>query len=558
MTAERWRGLLFFVLLALAIAWPANRMAGVNVQARFATTVRVVEDGTFELGEYAKTTSDLARVGNRYYTDKAPGLSLILVPFYAVARHLAADFDTRRHATRLLSLTLATLLTLLAWDRRMRRAGVDEFTRRTAVAFLGIGTFAWAYWAMLFGHGPAALAIFWGVLLLIDYRRDRENWRLLIASALGFGAAIFLEYPTAVLGGVAGVFLLTFERRVGRVALFAFVGAVLPALLILNYNNAVFGDPFHLGYSQVASDFYQEKMSQGFFGIGAPSWKGFSTILLMPSKGLLFWSPSALASIAALVWAVRNRRAEGIYLAATIGVFILVLSGYFEASGAACLGPRHLTPLVGPMAIALAMWLPEAGTKAKAATFGFVASTALLIAVGVAADPQVHNAFENPLTEFLLPLLASGEGAGNILGLADGPAAVLLVILVIAVMALAAAPLWKPSTLNRRYLAAAFGVGLTFICLAHFVVAPRLGTTDPGIVRQAWANYWAGRHRWDDAAVAYEKAYEINDNPVALYYLIYVHMQAGQRDAAAQAATRLAREHPDFHESIRAGRIVFP
>lgn len=545
---------LFYAVLTLMIAWPATRWAGVNAQVRFATTVQIVEHGTLELGEFAATTSDKAVVDGRAFSDKAPALSFLLVPFYAVARLFTSDFDVARHLTRLMSLTFAVMLTLLAWSRRMERDGVSDTDRMTCLAFFGVGTVAWAYWAMLYSHGPTALAVFWGVRLLMDYKSDRSLGRLAWSGA-AFGLAILLEYPAAVLGAVAGVYLLSFERDTRRVAVFAALGAVLPAAALVSYNMAVFGEPFALGYHFEHSEFYREQMSRGVMGVGVPTWSGFFLTMLSPSKGLLFWSPSVLAAFAGLIWMVRKRRAEGLFLSGLVVAYVIVFSGYFEASGGACLGPRHLVPLAGPLAIALAAWLPNAGSVQRGAAVALVIAGAMLAAMGVAADPQVHDAFVNPLHEFMMPLLERGFGAGNIFGLRPLRAAAALYALIFVLGVLIAIRLRGPNEKARRRWGIAFGLVMVISKYVYIDAAADFARTDPGILHQAWGNHWSLNRQWNRAADDYALAYASRKDPYILFYWTKALARSGRHDEAREIYEKLRAEFPGFIETTVAKPI---
>lgn len=538
--------ILLFAFIAILLVLPANRSVGVNVMSRYSAALRVVEAGTLDLGPYAAKTTDLAVADGKRYTDKAPGLSLMLVPFVALARLVTHDFWWGLHLARTISLSLATWLTAWFWNRRLARAGLSDFDRRLCVAIFAIGTTAWPYFTMLYGHGPSALFVFWATVFFLDYRND-DRLASLVASGICYGLAICVEYPTAVMGACAGVYLLTFERRAHRIALFAVLGALVPAAIILNFNAALFGGPLTFGYHLEHSEFYREKMSQGLFGIGMPSLATAFLLLLSPAKGLFFWSPVAALGFAGALRAVKTNRGPALFLAGMTVAYVVVLSGYFEASGSACLGPRHLTPLVAPLALGLAMGLPSVGARFRGVALAAGMVSTLLVAIGIATWPQIFEQIRNPLWEFSLPLLFNGVGAGNTLGLPDPWASSILILSGAAVWTIVGC---SPSVSIRNATAYATSLFIAF----YLGLAPSLPPTDPGVLAQSWGNYWslAGDDR--RAVSAYEQAMQIRDDPYIPYYLGLAYARLGERERTEWLFETLERDYPGFLSERAAER----
>ena len=530
--------ILLFALIAILLVLPANRSVGVNVMSRYAAALRVVEAGTLDLGPYAEKTTDLAMADGKAYTDKAPGLSLMLVPFVALVRLVTHDFWWGLHLARTISLSLATWLTAFFWNRRLARSGMSDFDRRLCVAFFAVGTTAWPYFTMLYGHGPSALFVFWATLFLLDYRKD-DRRSSLIASGICYGLAICVEYPTAVMGACAGVYLLSFERRAGRIALFSALGAMVPAVIIMGFNAVLFGGALTFGYHLEHSDFYREKMSQGLFGIGLPSLSTAFLLVLSPAKGFLFWSPVAALGFAGALRPVKTQRGPALFLAGMTLAYVVVLSGYFEASGSACLGPRHLTPLVAPLALGLALGLPGSSARFRGVALAAGAFSTLLLAIGIATWPQIFEQIRNPLVEFSLPLLFNGAGAGNTLALPDPWASSILLLSGVAVWVIVGC---SHSASIRNATAIASSAFIAF----YLGVVPSLPATDPGILAQSWGNYWSLQGEDRRAVSAYEKAMQLRDDPYIPYYLGLAYARLGERERTAWLFDTLERDYPGF------------
>jgi hypothetical protein len=84
-----WRSLLsrcepwLFLLLLLCYTYFLPRWADPNQNSRLDMVVAVVENGTFRIDPYVENTVDYAKVGEHYYSDKAPGAAFLGIPVYA-------------------------------------------------------------------------------------------------------------------------------------------------------------------------------------------------------------------------------------------------------------------------------------------------------------------------------------------------------------------------------------------------------------------------------------------------------------------------------------------
>jgi hypothetical protein len=534
-----------YLLIAVLLALPAARHAGSNVTSRFATAVRIVENGSAELGPFAAWTNDVAQKDGGSYSDKAPGVTLILIPVYAMVRIFTQDFYRARHLCRLLTLLPLVLFACAVFWRRLRMWDIDEKLAAASVATWAVGTVAWAYHSMLFGHGFASSLILIGVLFLFQYRKaESKDAQGLAISGLCFGLSIAIEYPTALIGGAAGLYLLSFERNPKRIAIFAALGVILPAAIILAYNGAVFGDPFHIGYTQVISQYYQQQMSHGFMGIGLPKASGLYLLLLSAAKGLLFWSPVFIYSLIGFVFMMKNSPREGVFLSGTFVLYTLVFSGHFEASGGAGLGPRHLTPLAGPLVFAAAWLAAQSSGWKRGVFFGSAIISSVLAAIGVFSEAQMPDRVGNTLYEFALPLLADGVGSGNILGLPDWGAFVLALTLlgVLWALILRGGESHQPDARKYRY-----GVFFTMvICLVFYlVVAPKIGRTEPGALHQIKGNHFMMRKDCHRASWEYGKAYETRKDPYILLYWSRALNRCGRKEEATLIYNRWLQLNPD-------------
>src|SRR6478672_5711676 len=82
MPSVKSRALCFFLLL-FVLYWKAPDYIGTNPWARFNLTKAIVLDHSLAIDKYIEKSLDWSKRDGHYYTNKAPGSSLVALPFYA-------------------------------------------------------------------------------------------------------------------------------------------------------------------------------------------------------------------------------------------------------------------------------------------------------------------------------------------------------------------------------------------------------------------------------------------------------------------------------------------
>jgi len=247
---------------------------------------------------YEKNTGDKVRYDGHFYSARAPGLALFVMPWYTVlngvdAARWAEESPAQPGPDELIYLIglwgnvlPGLLLLVLVWSVAERLQ--PGFGAASAVT-LGLGTMALSLSTLLFSHIFTAFLGFAAFAMLMRERDGPSRAWLCGAAGLTLGYAISSEYPLAILAGVLGLYLLSRRdtltplgvlRRGGAFAVGALVGLVPLAL----YNLAAFHSLTHVAYANVP------QQHKGFFGITAPSLRVAAT-LLGDSRGLATLSP---------------------------------------------------------------------------------------------------------------------------------------------------------------------------------------------------------------------------------------------------------------------------
>ena len=468
-----------------------------NPLVRIYLTRALVDDRTVAIdGPMARFghLADRARRDDRYYCDKAPGISLLAVPLYAGMRLFArADRISNElllDLARLLLCALPAAICLIWVDLWLLSLGVGVRRRAATLAALGAGSIMLPYNLELFGHTPAAFFVAWcGYFALGNSWLDpppgaRASTRLRpLLAGLGAGLAVLTEYPTLFLVAVLLLAAWVASRQRLRFALWVALGGLVPAIAFALYHWRAFGGPFTTGYAFIEDPFFHSIHAQGFMGLATPKLDAFGASFFSPARGVLFASPWLLAAPfgALLLW--RRQRATAVALLAAAVVYAIFTSSFRYWIGGWAIGQRHLTPLMPLAAVATGVAFEH-----LAHSFGrwqrhghrllsaLCAIGVLQIAAAALTMPTFAEEFENPFFELTLRLWRLGlfpHSLGTAIGLPSRVAIavpVLIVLVLVLVCLRAAAIEWLPSLADGvQRLAATIWIG------AWFVVAPLCG-----------------------------------------------------------------------------------
>ena len=359
-------------MLALVAAVSLSVVHPINVQDESRTCqVRAFVHARLTIDDCIGQTLDRSRYNGRLYSNKAPGMALLEIPAYEVARPpLPAAWhsggDLRVWTERLLCSGLCFLLCALLVGRVAE--GLAPGFGGSALVTLSLGTLMSAFAVTNFDHVPAAAIALAAFVLL---------WgRSPLAAGLAAGLAVLVEYEAAAIV----VVLAAYAAWLGGRALTRYALGALPGIVLLGaYDQAAFGAPWHnpLRYSD---NVYRADHARGLLGIEAPNAHA-TWLVLAGNRGLLLTSPVLIMGAAGLflLWR-RGFRAEALVCAAVTAVFLLAECGYFDPYGGGSPGPRYFVPALPFLAVGLgpafARW-PR--LTAALAAVSIVATTALLL-----------------------------------------------------------------------------------------------------------------------------------------------------------------------------------
>jgi hypothetical protein len=410
--------------------------------------VAVVHDHTFRIDPYVANTVDYAKVGEHYYSDKAPGAAFLGIPVYAIlngvmeqsamsglvarlSNNEAIGRTLRESGTGLLEdkvrLAIAQVaLTVVASALPtalmsallyvLLRRFVDSPWPRVLVAVgYGLLTPAFAYAGQFYGHQLSAACLFVAFYLVFMARKAVSTARLLGVGLL-LGYSVITEYPSALIAGVLFVYTFCILDDKRRIAWVILTGMAVAAGWMA-YNQAVFGSPLALGYSH--SELWQEQHQTGFMSLSLPRWEALWGITFSGYRGLFVLSPLLLLSVPGFVLWYRSgeNRAEFWTMLFSIVATFLFNSSSVMWWGGYAVGPRYLLPMLPFMALPMVLVFRAWGRQpwlriltAVLALWSLVATWGLALADQAFPPDTIHN----PLRDYAWPSWQQGNIARNL------------------------------------------------------------------------------------------------------------------------------------------------
>lgn len=410
-----WLGRPEAALFALVLGAYAYfyQAGGWNQNSRFDLVRAIVEDGSIRIDRFRKNTGDLSKRDGHYYCDKAPGVSWLAVPGYAVTHGVGASLATSAWFAAVLAVGVPSAIAAVMLALLIGAMGARAGPACAASAAWSLATLAWPYGTLFYGHQTMAALLIIGFALVAIPRAKKQPaspLRLVIAGAV-LGYAVVVEYPAMLACVVIGVYTLVGfgPRAAGLLA----AGAVPPAIALAAYHWAGFGGPLTLPYEFST----QPHRSMGFFmGIGVPKPEALWHILLSDYRGLFFTAPWLLLAIPGGVQLVRiGRAAEAAVCGAIVVLFVWLNASLVDWQGGWAMGARYLVPCLPFLVLAAAGLLvaPPASRAARRAILAIaiagVAWAGAHMLIGTAVKPEVPVQIEQPFADYLYPRFFDGQ-----------------------------------------------------------------------------------------------------------------------------------------------------
>lgn len=160
------------------------------------------------------------------------------------------------------------------------------------------------------------------------------------------------------------------------------LGLSVPLAAIAIYDYARFGSVFQTGYAAEVAQWT------------TPFFEGVTGLLVSPGRGLLWFAPIAVASVAFAPRFARRFPMEAAFSLAALATLVCTYASWYMWEGGWCWGPRFLVPAMPLLLLPVGAWLSETPRHPGArAGFALLAVVSLVVSwSGLFVNPiDFHN-----------------------------------------------------------------------------------------------------------------------------------------------------------------------
>lgn len=361
------RRVLLFALVWLSCAWFGSWPLNPNNLTRLLAAESLVAGQHGRIDDLQALTIDKAEFDGHFYSDKAPGMTLLALPAMALADwtgparpgFLPRELIDPRYepwarmrlmlARATVSAPLAALAAVALYDLALALGAGAGAALFGALGF-ALGTPVWGWSTSIFGHAPVA-SLYVIATWALWHARDGRSAALAALAGGALGLAGLIEFPSVLAGSVIALWGAFRLRRPAAIAAAAIAGIAMFVLPFVGYNLWVFGTPVRLGYQGVTGF---PGMDQGLFGLTLPKPHVLWAILFGLRRGLVWVAPVLVLAPFGLWRLARRELGLVAMIVAAVTVVLLVNAAYFYWDGGFSTGPRHSVPAIGLLSIGLA------------------------------------------------------------------------------------------------------------------------------------------------------------------------------------------------------------
>jgi len=405
---------------------------GWNQNSRFDLLRAIIERHTLQIDAYHENTQDKAHFNGHYYSDKAPGLVFLAVPFALAARPALRIFGINPELPRGLvalsyvvsvgAVALPTALAAVCLFFLGLRFGAGDGGAALAVLVMCLGTPMWAYASLFWAHalvGACLVFAFAAALKLGDSLNARADFLWALAVGLAAGWATVTEYPAAPASAMVALLALSvvWSRGSGarwRVVAGVGLGGGICLAVLLIYLHAAFG-AFRPSYSYYDPNSFSFMQQQGYMGLTYPHPDRLLKILFGCSRGLLFASPVLVVAPLGWWWLWKGKahRIAALVAAGIAAYYFLFNASFYWWKAGLTFGPRYAGACIPFVCLGLAVVWERVTPARRRVLVGAAACGALLALMVVSTTSQLAMQDSCPIVHSTWPAFWSGRVAIN-------------------------------------------------------------------------------------------------------------------------------------------------
>lgn len=454
---------------------------------------------------------DLARHEGRLYSIKAPGPSLLAIPFYYVATALTKLTPAQETLLmRLVASTIPALIFLLFFFRFTAFLSPNFSLRLLVLLGLAVGSMYYTHALLLAGHETAAVGLAGAFLsAFFNKRRPKDSPFLLFMAGFLLALGASSEYQSFFAALAIGVYAFFATKRKIFFGFFL-LGALPFSFLTALVHYLSYGSPFLTGHHFPAEPAFQQYQHCGWRGLFCFSWAGLYGTFFAASNGLFFFAPWLVFALPGLVFLLSDRtlRTEGVCITVVIASYFVVISSMYAWKGGWSVGPRYLGATMPFLAMACLYGLDLLHRRNRIFFWLFVPLWLVGIFIyGLSSPifPHFPEDLSNPFFDFLLPLIQMRffpYNVGQLFGL-HGLAGVLPFLIVFAFLVLSVAFSVLRTCEVRISVAIIKLLLLSAVAAALLFAMSKVSPSDPAVVAR---NLRLAEHVWEPRPAGTEHA----------------------------------------------------
>lgn len=385
----------FYVMLFLLCIFFLDAQQGDNSLTRAFTVQNVVDQNTFSIDTFSRSTGDIAFVNGHYYSDKAPLPTLVAIPFYALFSKVLVPQD-RAHQSKIAihvgTFFCATLpFFFIVWMIIQEVFSKGVHSKIVPVLLAIFSGFIYSYASAFWGHMLTAF------FLLIVYRCI-QNGKYYYAGLAG-GAVFACEYMYAIVIACWVIYFFLDSKKM-RSTVEICLGCIPGIALVMFNNYLITSNPFEMTYKSFATEGFDAIKTN--YGFSFPMLKALYGLSFSDYRGLFIYLP-ILAPL--IFFSYKNKRNGMLFF--SLVIFFIVLSSFHFWHGGWAYGPRYLLPLSVILLYVFVKELVHQKTISKW-LIGYLLCFCLLHFLGrITTGNSVPTLVEHPFIERVFPQLCS-------------------------------------------------------------------------------------------------------------------------------------------------------
>ena len=410
----------FFLWLAIFLiflSFSSFRRNGPNPGSRFILTKSLALYHQLEIPKQDVefySGLDYAIKDGKYYSDKPPGISFLILPFYFLGNFLSnyvelpmndsfsSIADQNSFFLSIIFMSAINALGVLMIGETAKLLGANSKQAFWISIIFAFATIFWPYVSTLFSHALTATFLIFSLFFLFRYKKTNNSLDL-IFSGFFTGVNITVDYTIILFVPIFLFYFLglSFNLKKFILSSFKFLLPVAGFLLLLAlYNILAFGGPFNFSYQ-----FSTFKKTQRF---DHPLVDGLYILLISPWRGLFFYNPILLIGI--IGFCIFKSRLESLFFLSMFLIRLLFFSKYSYLTGGLCYGPRHLIPLIPLLILGLIPIFKRKNVSIKILVIILILLSFFHSFLGAYVNLMPYpETNKNPIYSIVLPQLIKGE-----------------------------------------------------------------------------------------------------------------------------------------------------